>query len=189
MIPPRINNADPSNFPTRTTTLLMERLGERGLLDARILPDGDLLVRVDAALPYVRPRGEEKMALWADVRINRMGDALKYHIEHPYSGDVLHPNWDGDGYWRLKHAEQFAYAGVDSLVEIIEYMIGSLKLRSGYYTLREPINRNAVIWCYKHGKIPISLVRRNGSETQHSEALARRSGERPATLQLRHFDE
>lgn len=148
------------NIPESLPRRLLEQLKSDGLKDAFFLPDRSLLLRAAAAIPYVNAqKGGEAIARTVDVKVSEKDGKWTFHLEHPNAVEVMHPNWDGDGCWRLSRAETFVYTGEQSLVDLIRCMLGSLQMKTGCYTLQEPVNRNAVSWCYMNGKVPIKVIR------------------------------
>lgn len=138
--------------------LLLRELEPAGLMKADRLDDKRLLLRVQANLPRVRIQGTETMADRVDVMVTAEGNRLSFRIEHPEASEIMHPNWDADGYWRASKAADYEYTDNDSLIALIRYMIGGLKMKTSCFTLDEPVNRNAVSWCYRNGKVPIKVI-------------------------------
>lgn len=156
-----IGNDARRRFSPDAADRLATQLGGKGLISVCLTDDGGLRMRSEANLPWVRTRGAEAFAEWVDVYIALTEGGLVFRLEHPEPGTVLHPNWDGNGFWRLKRAVEICRGGEAALPEAAALMIGSLKMQSGCYALNEPVNRNAVSWCYAHGKVPIRIVRVN----------------------------
>lgn len=137
---------------------LMRELEKSGLINAVWLKENQLLIRTEACLPRIRILGNEEFVRQVDVMLTFDEDRISFRIEHPDAGEVMHPNWDGNGYWRVSRAENYVYSDNASLVELIRYMIGGLKMKTSCFTLEEPVNRNAVSWCYRNGKVPIKVI-------------------------------
>lgn len=155
--------------------LLLRELEPVGLMKAELLDERRLLLRTQANLPRVRIQGTESTVEWADVMVTVEGTHFSFRIEHPDASEVMHPNWDADGYWRASKAAQYEFTDNDSLIALLRYMIGGLKMKPNCFTLDEPVNRNAVSWCYRHGKVPIKVVStRTGDQKQPATPAADR---------------
>ena len=139
---------------------LLADLKNDGLRDVSVLPDRSLLLRLDAAVPFVRiHEAGEELANTVDIKMDEEDGKWVFHIEHPNPGEVMHPNWDGNGYWQSAKAKKYQYSGMQSLVELLRYMLGGLQMKTSCISLEEGVNRNAVQWCYTHGTVPIKVIR------------------------------
>ncbi len=154
-------------FGEVSTDYLMTRLGAAGLQKIKLIgnPANAMVVTVNAALPRTQCGGEDdsERVSSVDVLIHEKDGKLEFCIEKPAPSEVMHPNWNGSGYWCDPMVSSYQLLDNSSFCGILERMIGSLNFADGCWVPDKPVNRNAAAWCKKHIKTQnkISIKRIN----------------------------